>query len=94
MVAHANDSAAGRAIGRITVSVDFDEHANPELFALVTQVAAGKQRAQRIRSLMLMGYMFERVQGAPAPAAMQRATSAQRPVPGGADDVFGSPLES
>jgi hypothetical protein len=94
MVAQEDDSAAGRTVGRITVSVDFDEHANPELYALVTQVAAGKQRAQRIRSLMLMGYMFERMQGAPAPAATQRATTATRPLSGGADDVFGAPLES
>jgi hypothetical protein len=94
MVAHANDSAVGCAIGRITVSVDFDEHANPELYELVTQVAAGKQRAQRIRSLMLMGYMFERMQGAPALAAIRAPIAAQRPVSGGADDVFGAPFES
>jgi hypothetical protein len=94
MAAHANHAGAGRTIGRITVAVDFDERANPELYALVTQVAAGKQRAQRIRSLMLMGYMFERMQGGPAAAAIQRPTAAQRSVSGGADDVFGSPLES
>jgi hypothetical protein len=94
MVAQEDDSAAGRTVGRITVSVDFDEHANPELYALVTQVAAGKQRAQRIRSLMLMGYMFERMQGAPASAAVQGPIAAQRPVSGGADDVFGAPFES
>lgn len=94
MAAHANDAAPGRTIGRITVAVDFDEHANPELYALVTQVAAGKQRAQRIRSLMLMGYMFERMQGAPASAAIQGPVAAQRPVSGGADDVFGSPFEA
>ena len=94
MAAHANDAAPERTIGRITVAVDFDENANPELYALVTQVAAGKQRAQRIRSLMLMGYMFERMQGAPAAAAIDRPTAAQRPVSGGADDVFGAPFES
>jgi hypothetical protein len=94
MASHVNDAVSGRTIGRITVAVDFDEHANPELYALVTQVAAGKQRAQRIRSLMLMGYMFERMQGAPASAASQGPMAAQRPVSGGADDVFGSPFES
>ena len=94
MAAHANDAAPERTIGRITVAVDFDENANPELYALVTQVAAGKQRAQRIRSLMLMGYMFERMQGAPASAAIHRPTAAQRSVSGGADDVFGAPFES
>lgn len=94
MAAHASDTAPGRMIGRITVAVDFDEHANPELYALVTQVAAGKQRAQRIRSLMLMGYMFERTQGAPALAAIRAPIAAQRPVSSGADEVFGAPFES
>lgn len=81
----------GRA-GRITVAVDFDEQANPELYAAVMAVAPGKQRALRIRSLMVKGHTFERMQLAPAPAVL-RAPPASQPQPAGADDVFGPPVD-
>ena len=51
--------------GRVTVTVDFDQASNPELHALVAAVPPGKQRAQRVRSLMLKGHMFELMQSHP-----------------------------
>src|SRR5687767_8119267 len=77
--------------GRVTVTVDFDQASNPELHALVSAVPPGKQRAQRVRSLMLKGHMFELMQCHPGHGTFPPAA---RPVPhSGAEDVFGEPLE-
>ena len=86
------DEVSARKRGRVTVTVDFDQASNPELYEEVMKVKRGKQRAQRIRSMMLKGYMVElgpglRGQGVPrTAAALPTSTS-------GAEDVFGAPLE-
>jgi hypothetical protein len=78
--------------GRITVTVDFDPDTYPELHALVRAVAPGKQRAERIRSLMIKGHMVELMRSLPA-IGVPRTVAASPPSPGGAEDVFGDPLE-
>lgn len=76
---------------RVTVTVDFDQESNPELWAAVTAVSPGKQRAQRVRSLMLKGCMVELMQGLPAKTVAPRVASAASE--SGADDVFGAPVD-
>jgi hypothetical protein len=85
------DGSDGKG-GRITVTVDFDERSNPELYTTVIAVAPGKQRAQRVRSLMLKGHMVELMQASPAHRA-PRPAPAMSPSGSGAADVFGPPLE-
>src|SRR4051812_46851669 len=77
--------------GRVTVTVDFDQASNPELYASVTAVPPGKQRAQRVRSLMLRGHMLELMQGPPGHVACRPAAPAP-PRHSGLEDVFGDPL--
>ncbi len=77
--------------GRVTVTVDFDCASNPELFTAISAVPAGKQRAQRVRSLMLKGLMVESMQG--LPARMTIAPAAATAANCGADDVFGAPVD-
>src|SRR5688572_30622550 len=78
--------------GRITVTVDFDPDTYPELHALVRAVAPGKQRAERIRSLMIKGHMVELMRSLPA-IGVSRTAVASVPSSGGAEDVFGDPLD-
>src|SRR3954447_14949390 len=86
------DSGSAGKGGRVTVTVDFDLEANPELYAVVTAVALGKQRAQRVRSLMLKGHVFEVMHGLPGRVVSQTATRLSSPQ-SGADEVFGAPLD-
>src|SRR3954452_10218030 len=75
----------------VTVTVDFNRKADAELFALVTAVPPGKQRARRVRSLMLIGHAVELVRGGSmAPASEQQVPKASR---SGAEDVFEAPVE-
>jgi hypothetical protein len=74
----------------VTVTIDFNRLSDPELFALVTAVPPGKQRARRVRSLMLMGHMASQLRHGALPVTGNTTSGGSG---AGAAGVFDAPIE-
>jgi hypothetical protein len=74
----------------LAVYAEFDSATSPELFAALTQIPKGKQRATRLRGLALKGLMYEHMASLMT-TPPSRSLSANRSA--GAGDVFSDPLE-
>jgi len=74
----------------LAVHTEFDSATSPELFAALTQIPKGRQRAKRLRGLALKGLMYEHMA---ALMTMPPSRSVPTNRPAGASDVFSDPLE-